>query len=61
VLYGADQIWLNDGAAHFTSHPQQLGTALGRDIALGDLDGDGDLDVYVAGWGPDEVWINQTN
>jgi hypothetical protein len=35
-----------------------LGSARTFDVALGDLDGDGDVDAYNANHGPDEVWIN---
>ncbi|MDT8307194.1 MAG: FG-GAP-like repeat-containing protein [Anaerolineae bacterium] len=33
----------------------------GIDVALEDLDGDGDVDAYIANdlWQPDRVWINQ--
>lgn len=41
-------VWLNDGAGGFTSTGQPLGDAASAGVALGDLDGDGDLDAVVA-------------
>jgi len=39
---------------------QLLGDSLSTSVALGDLDGDGDLDAFVANsnYGPNEVWLN---
>ena len=60
-----DEIWLNDGAGYFTDSGQRLGNTLSRAVALGDLDGDGDLDAFVANGitersrpEPDTVWLN---
>ena len=53
-------MWLNDGAGSFSAVDQTLSTNDGYSLALGDVDGDLDLDavVGVAGGGADEVWLN---
>ncbi len=56
-----DQVWLNDGAGVFTDSGQRLDGDADVDVALGDLDGDGDLDAFTAsnsGALSDRVWIN---
>ncbi len=58
----------NDGSGHFTLASDAFGDAIGRtrQIAVGDVDGDGDLDVFVPqGYGPqaegiaDRLFIHQ--
>jgi len=50
---GANQVWLNQGGAQlgtpgvFTDTTQSLGISNTQSIALGDLDGDGDLDAFA--------------
>ena len=48
-----DQLELNDGSGRFTDATSNLPAALGQtaDVALGDVDGDGDLDVLAASLG----------
>ena len=46
----AETVWRNDGTGSFSAHPTtpSFGAGIGEDVALGDLDGDGDLDALVA-------------
>jgi len=55
----ADRVLLNDGLGNFTDSSQRLGETDSSSVALGDLDGDGDLDALVGTRNGAVVWINQ--
>lgn len=50
---------MNNGQGFFSDSAQALGSGTTRGGALGDVDGDGDLDALLGKDGqPDEVWLN---
>lgn len=60
-----NQVWINQGGAQagtpgiFQWSGQIMGDGLAMGVALGDVDGDGDLDAYLARSNvPDQVWLN---
>ena len=61
-------VLLNDGKGAFLENAAGLLVDATRTIALGDVDRDGDLDVFMASWGAagarnpaDQVWLNDGN
>ena len=49
----------NSAEAYFTDSTQALGALSSRGVALGDVDGDGDLDAFVANYNQaGKVWVN---
>lgn len=55
----ADRVVFNDGAGNFTDSGQRLGETDSTAVTLGDLDGDGDLNVLVGNETGATIWINQ--
>ena len=62
---GPNLLWINQGGNQggtqglFLDSGQQLGNSYSEGMSHGDLDGDGDIDVFCANWGSNTVWINQ--
>jgi hypothetical protein len=58
-------VWINQGGAQngtpgvFQTNGQLLGFSSSLDVKLADLDGDGDLDAFVAEGAANTVWFNQ--
>ncbi|MCP4415219.1 MAG: hypothetical protein GY805_01260 [Chloroflexi bacterium] len=59
----ANKVYLNDGVGIFSDSGQNLGDSFSQGVALGDVDGDGDLDAFV-GTSFDEaneIWLCLTS
>jgi|GEM_PF-2832985 len=51
-------VWLNNGYGRFQDSGQRLGNGVGERVALGDVDGDGDLDAFVANYGSNTGYVS---
>ncbi len=55
----ADRVLLNDGTGKLADSGQRLGESDSTSVALGDVDGDGDLDALVGTRDAARLWTNQ--
>ncbi|UCC16958.1 MAG: VCBS repeat-containing protein, partial [Dehalococcoidales bacterium] len=53
-----NSVWLNNGSANFSNTGQDLGNDMSYAVSLGDLDGDNDIDAFVANFGNNRIWLN---
>lgn len=53
-----DKVWLNNGSGQFSDSGQNLGNDNTANIALGDIDGDGDVDMVPGAQNLNQLWIN---
>ncbi len=55
-----NRLFLNDGTGIFTDASDRLPAHVDKSfaVALGDVDGDGDLDALIGNWGLDRLYLN---
>ena len=51
-------VWKNDGKASFSDSKQRLKYTERHGLAVGDFVGDGDFDVFSAGYDEQFLWLN---
>ncbi len=56
---GEHRLFLNDGTGHFKPGSDVTTGGYGMGVACGDVDADGDLDLYVTQIGPNALLVNQ--
>ncbi|MEM7394894.1 MAG: DUF11 domain-containing protein, partial [Verrucomicrobiota bacterium] len=56
-----NRVWINDGSGRFSDSLQAIGNRGGSAVALGDLDGDQDLDAFVASFRESSLFLNDGN
>ncbi len=57
-----NRLLLNDGSGHFQDATERSGFVdreHGQGLAVGDIDNDGDPDLYVSNFGPDYLYLNR--
>ena len=54
----ADRLWLNDGYGNYIDSGERIGDQFTNVITLGDVDGDGDLDLLAGNTYQTTVWLN---
>jgi hypothetical protein len=55
-------VFINDGTGQFTDSGQRLSAVRNSGVSLGDLDGDGDLDLVLTDhMEPCQIWLNDGN
>ena len=57
-LPAEDNVWLGDGDGRFEQSRQTLAQTGSNAVALGDLNGNGFLDAFIASETPNTVWFN---
>lgn len=56
------RVYLNDGSGQFSDSGQLLSTVIDAGVSLGDLDGDGALDLVLTDYlEPCQIWLNDGN
>lgn len=55
---GQHELFINDGSGRFTLGARVPAAGYGMGVACGDVDGDGDTDIYITAVGPNSLLLN---